>query len=97
MVNLPDEVCGHELRELVSNGLFSVLRESTETLLDRLCSLFDVQAMLNHLPWNPMHVRRFPSEDVLVCLEEGDEHTFLFIIDACPNRSGLGRIVVVDL
>src|SRR5436190_2111644 len=72
VVNLPDEVCGRELHELVSDGLFSVLRESTETLLDRLCSLFNVQAMLNHLTWNPRHVRRFPSEDVLVCLEEGD-------------------------
>ena len=50
MVNLLDEVYGRELRELVSDGPFSVLRESTETLLDWLCSLFDVQAMLDHLP-----------------------------------------------
>src|SRR5438034_5279251 len=80
----------------ISDGLFSVLRESTETLLDRLCSLFDVQAMLDHLPWNSRHVGRFPSEDVLVCLEEGGEHAFLFVIEACPDQSRLGRIGRVE-
>ena len=96
VVNLPDEVCGRGLRELISDGLFSVLRESSETLLDRLCSLFDVYAMLDHLSWDSRHVGRFPSEDILVCLEEGDERAFLFVIEACPDQGRLGRIRRVE-
>src|SRR5438105_11495190 len=52
--------------------------------------------MLNHLPWNPRHVGRFPSEDILVCLKEGDERAFLFVIEACPDQSHLGRIGRVE-
>src|SRR6266542_6630984 len=52
--------------------------------------------MLDHLPWNPRHVRRFPSEDVLVCLEEGDKHAFLFVVEACPDQSLLGWIGRVE-
>src|SRR6266542_2708217 len=52
--------------------------------------------MLDHLPWNPRHVGRFPSEDVLVYLKEGDEGAFLFVIEACPDQSRLGRIGRVE-
>ena len=96
MVNLPDKVGGRELRELVSDGLFVVLRESAETLLDRLCSLFDIQAVLDHLPWDTRHVGRFPSKSILVRLEEGDEHAFLFVVEPCPDQSRLGRIGRVE-
>src|SRR6266508_4002370 len=96
MVNLFDEVGGRELRELVSNGLFSVLRESVKSLLDRLCSLFDIQAVLDHLPWDTRHVGRFPSKNILVRLEEGDERDFLFVIEPCPDQSRLGWIGRVE-
>ena len=85
MVNLPDEVGGRELRELISDGLFAVLRESAKSLLDRLCSLFDIQAMLDHLPWDTRHVGRFPGKNILVRLEEGDERAFLFVIEPYPD------------
>ena len=85
MVNLLDEVGGRELRELASDGLFAVLRESVKSLLDRLCYLFDIQAVLDHLPWDTRHVGRFPSKNILVCLEEGDERAFLFITEPCPD------------
>src|SRR6266540_6838857 len=52
--------------------------------------------MLDHLPWNPRPVGRFPSEDVLVCLEEGDEHAFLFVVEARPDQSRLGWIGRVE-
>src|SRR6266498_3177409 len=52
--------------------------------------------MLDHLPWNPRHVGRFPSEDVLVCLEEGDERAFLFVVEACPDQSHLGWVGHVE-
>ena len=77
MVNLFDEVGGHELSKLISDGLFAVLSKSVEPLFDRFCSLFDIQGLLDHLPGDSRHVRRFPSKDVLVCLEEGDECAFL--------------------
>src|SRR6266540_4818059 len=92
MVNLFDEVGGHELSKLVSDGLFAVLSESTEPLLDWLCSLFDIQGVLDHLPGDSRHVGRFPSEDVLVCPEEGEERAFLFVIELCPDQSCFGRI-----
>ena len=90
MVNLFDEVGGHELSKLVSDGLFVVLSESAEPLLDWLCSLFDVQGVLDHLPGDSRHVGRFPSKDVLVCLKEGDERAFLFVVETCPDHSRLG-------
>ena len=85
MVNLFDEVGGHELIKLVYDGHFVVLSESAEPLLDRLCPLFDVQGVLDHLLGNSRHVRRFPSKYALVCPEEGDECAFLFVIELCPH------------
>ena len=96
MVNLFDEFSGHELRELVSNGLFAVLSELAEPLLDWLCSFFVIKGVLDHLPGDTRHVGRLPSEDVLVCPEEGDERAFLFIIELCPNQSHFGRIGQVE-
>src|SRR5438105_15207583 len=96
MVNLLDEVGGRELRELVSDGLFAVLSESVKWLLDWLCSLFDIQAVLDHLPWDTRHVRRFPSKNILVCLEEGDDSAFLFVSEPRPDQCRLGRIGWVE-
>src|SRR5437016_1951881 len=67
MVDFFDEVGGRDLGELVSDGLFVVLRESAESLLDRLCSFFDIEGVPDHLSGDTRHVRGFPSEDVLVC------------------------------
>src|SRR6266540_3001364 len=96
MVDFSDEVSGHELGELVSDGLFAVLRESAESLLDRLCSFFDIKGMLDHLSGVSRHVGGFPSEDVLVCPKEGDERAFLFVAELCPDQSRLGRIGRVE-
>ena len=92
MVDFFDEVGGRELGELVSDGLFTVLRKSAESLLDRFCSFFDVEGVLDHLPGDTRHVGGFLSEDVLVCPKEGDERAFLFGIKLCPDQSHLGRI-----
>ena len=50
MIDSFDEVGGHELGEHISDGLFTVLRESAESLLDRFCSFFDVEGVLDNLP-----------------------------------------------
>ena len=92
MVDFFDEVGGCELGELISDGLFAVLGESAEPLLDWLCSFFDIEGVLDHLPGDTRHVRGFPSEDVLVCLKEGDECAFLFIAEPHSDQSHLGRI-----
>ena len=85
MVDLFDEVGGRELCELVSDGLFAVLRESVESLLNWFCSFFDIEGVLDHLPGDTRHVGGFPSEDVLVYPKEGDERAFLFVIEFCPD------------
>ena len=92
MIDFFDEVGGRELGELVSDGLFTILRESAESLLDRFCSFFDSEGVLDHLPRDTRHVKGFPSKDVLVCPEEGDERAFLFVIEGCPDQSHLGQI-----
>jgi hypothetical protein len=48
--------------------------------------------VLNHLPGDPRHLRRFPCEHVSICLEEGDECEFLFLLQITRNASGLGGI-----
>ena len=96
MVNLLNELGSRELRELVSDGLFAILRESAKSLPDQLCSLFDIQAVLDHLLWDNRHVERFPSKNILVCLEKGDEGAFLFVTEPCPNQCRLGLIGQVE-
>ena len=67
MVDFFDEVGSRELGELVPDGLFTVLRESSESLLDRFCSFFDVEGVLDHLPGDTRHVGGFPREDIPIC------------------------------
>ena len=90
MVDFLDEVGGREICGLISDGLFAVLGESAEPLLDQLCSFFDVKGVLDHRPGDTRHVGGFPSEDVLVCPKEGDARAFLFVIELYPNQSRLG-------
>jgi hypothetical protein len=52
----------------------------------------DLQVVLDHLPGNPRHLRRFPCEHVGICLEEGDKREFLFLVQITRNASGLGGI-----
>src|SRR5438132_12900277 len=80
----------------MSDGLLAVMSESAKPLLDWLYSLFDIQGVLDHLPGDSMHVGRFPSKDVLVCPDEGDERVFLFVIELCPDQSRFGWIDRVE-
>jgi hypothetical protein len=48
--------------------------------------------VLNHLPGDPRHLRRLPCEHVGICLEEGNEREFLFLLQIARNASGLGGI-----
>ena len=53
----------------------------------------DLQAVLDHLPGDPRHMRRLPCEHVGICLEEGDEREYLFLVQITRNASGLGAIL----
>jgi hypothetical protein len=46
--------------------------------------------VLNHLPGDPGHLRRFPGEHVDICPEDGDERAFLFLSQIPPDAGGLG-------
>ena len=92
MVDFFDEVGGRELGEQISDGLFTVLRESAKSLLDRFCSFLNVEGVLDHLPGDTRHVGGFPSENVLVCSKEGDERAFLFRIELCPDQGCFGQV-----
>jgi hypothetical protein len=48
--------------------------------------------VLDHLPGDPRHLRWFPCECVGICLEEGDEREFLFLLQITRDASGLGGI-----
>jgi hypothetical protein len=50
--------------------------------------------VLNHLPGDPRHLRWFPSENVNVCPEEGDEREFLFLSQIARDAGGLGGVRV---
>jgi hypothetical protein len=47
--------------------------------------------VLDHLPGDPRHLRRFPCEYIGICLEEGDEREFLFLLQITRDASGLGE------
>ena len=40
----------------------------------------DLQMVLDHLLGDPRHLRRLPCEHIDICLEEGDEREFLFLL-----------------
>jgi hypothetical protein len=48
--------------------------------------------VLDHLPGDPRHLRWLPCEHVGICLEDGDEREFLFLLQITRNASGLGGI-----
>jgi hypothetical protein len=52
----------------------------------------NLQAVLDHLPGDPRHLRWLPCEYVGVCLEESDEREFLFLVQISGNASGLGGV-----
>jgi hypothetical protein len=48
--------------------------------------------VLNHLPGDPRHLRRLPSEYVGICPEEGDEREFLFLSQFSRDAGGPGWV-----
>jgi hypothetical protein len=65
---------------------------SLRLLTHRFGVSVDLQMVLDHLPGDPRHLRWFPCEYVGICLEEGDERDFLFLLQIPRDASSLGGI-----
>jgi hypothetical protein len=92
VVDLPDEARIKQLLNLLTDKILSLNELLLGLLLDRLGVRVDLQMVLNHLPGDPRHLRRFPGKHVHISLEEGDEREFLFAVQITRDACGLGNI-----
>ena len=61
-------------------------------LSDRPCLGVDLQFVLDQFSWDSQHIRRLPHEYVSVILQEPDERTFLFVVQAGADDGSLAFI-----
>lgn len=52
--------------------------------------------MLSDFPWDPWHVHKLLGEDIVVSLEEVDEHAFLFVGEHYPDANALRCVGDID-
>jgi hypothetical protein len=86
-MNLFDEASIKQLLDLLTDEVLPLNRQSARFLTHRFGVKVDLQMVLNHLPGDPRHLRRFPCENVDICLEEGDEREFLFLLQIAHDAS----------
>jgi hypothetical protein len=91
-MDLFDEASAHQLPDLLMDEILSLNGLSPRLLTHRFGVRVDLQMVLDHLPGDPRHLRRFPCEYVRICLEEGGERDFLFLLQIAHDASGLGGI-----
>jgi hypothetical protein len=91
-MNLFDEAGVQQLPNLLSDEVLPLNGLSLRLLTHWSGVRVDLQMVLDHLPGDPRHLRRLPCEHVGICLEEGDEREFLFLLQITRNTSGLGGI-----
>jgi hypothetical protein len=87
-----DEASVEELADLLSDEVLPLHRLLPWLLSYRLGVWVDLQMVLNHLPRDPRHLRRFPGEHVYICPEESDERVFLFLSQVPCDEGGLGGV-----
>jgi hypothetical protein len=75
-----DEASIKQLPDLLTDEVLPLNGLSPRLLTHRFGVRVDLQMVLNHLPGDPRHLRRFPCENIDICPEEGDEHEFLFLL-----------------
>jgi hypothetical protein len=78
--------------DLLTDEIMPLNGLSLRLLTHRFGVRVDLHMVLDHLPGDPRHLRRFPCEYVGICLEEGDERDFLFLLQIARDASGLGGI-----
>jgi hypothetical protein len=91
-MNLFNEASIQQLPDLLTDEILSLNGLSLRLLTHRFGVKVDLQMVLDHLPGDPRHLQRFPCEYVGICLEEGDERDFLFLLQITRDASGLGGI-----
>jgi hypothetical protein len=79
-MDLFDEASVQQLPDLLTDEILPLNRLSLRLLTHRSSVRVDLQMVLDHLLRDPRHLRRFPCEYVDICLEEGDERDFLFLL-----------------
>jgi hypothetical protein len=79
-MELFDEASVQQLSDLLTDEVLSLNGLSLRLLTHRFGIRVDLQMVLDHLPRDPRHLRRFPCEYVGICLEEGDARDFLFLL-----------------
>jgi hypothetical protein len=89
-MDLFDEASVQQLPDLLTDEILKLNGLSPRLLTHWLSIRVDLQMVLDHLPRDPRHLRRFPCEYVGICLEEGDERDFLFLLQITRDASGLG-------
>ena len=77
-LNLADEAGEKELVDFSSDDVLALRSQPARLLLHWPRIGPHGQAVLDHLPWDPGHIRLFPGEHIDVSPEEGDEREFLF-------------------
>jgi hypothetical protein len=92
MMNFFDEAGVQQFPYLLSDEVLSLNKLSARLLAYWLGVGVNLQAVLDHLPGDPRHLRRLPCEYIGVCLEESDEREFLFLVQITRNASGLGGV-----
>jgi hypothetical protein len=80
VMDLFDEASAQQLPDLLTDEILPLNGLSPRLLTRRFGVRVDLPMVLDHLPGDPRHLRRFPREYVGICLEEGDERDFLFLL-----------------
>src|SRR5438132_1952960 len=96
MTNLADEVGLEELVDFKPDDILALQRLSAHLLPDGPRIRRYGQVVLDHLPWDPGHVRWLPCKHISVCPEEGDEHEFLFGVKQPAHLHSLGKVVIQE-
>jgi hypothetical protein len=91
-MDLFDEASIKQLPDLLTDEVLPLNGLSPRLLTHRFGVRVDLQMMLNHLPRDPRHLRRFPCENIDICPEEGDEREFLFFPQIARDAGGLGGV-----
>jgi hypothetical protein len=93
MEYLFDELCSHQLVDLLAYGSALFFVESAQRLLQGSGSSSDIQRVLGDIPRYARHVLGTPHKNFGVRAEEVDEHCFLFGVELGADPDLLGGVV----
>src|SRR5207244_3449820 len=92
MTNLADEAGLEQLVDFEPDDVLALQSLSAHLLPDGPRIWEYGQVVLDHLPRDPGHVGWLPCKHISICLEEGNEHEFLFRVKRPAHLHDLGRV-----